>query len=379
MLRLLAKLCALFLPLAVLTLALAGLAWHAGEAMPADWVVALQHNAPGLVYGQERSCDLMEYKLAAYRSRQPEILILGSSVMLFIRAAFFTENPEVVYNAAMYSADLTYMLEYIVRLDHHPKIIIALVQPQWFIADTETEASHLSTSLSKSCGFEDFLLAMTRTARYLMGGDLALRHLIERHDLASGDPSLGLSAIKKGVGYRADGSVIRRRLTASLELQDQLRTEALNNQFTNIKNARYAAKIALSEPALGKLDTFLAGLHQEGVTVVGVSTPVHFEIYEQMLELGAYSNLDEAARKIEAIFAAYGFSYHFINDLRSYGMADYDWIDTAHLTESGSLRLMLALFQQHPDLFERYTDINKVDSLLANYTNPMDVLRELDP
>ena len=377
--RLISKLFALFLPLLGLSLLLAGLAWHAGEAMPADRAVKLQQNSPGVIYGQERGCDLMQYKLAAYRSRRPEILILGSSLMLFIRSAFFSENPGAVYNAAMYSADLTYMLEYTARLDHHPNIIIALVKPQWFIADVETEPSPLSTSLINGCGFEDLLIAMKRTAHYLMGGDLTLSHLIERRGLAYGEPSLGLSAIKKGVGYRADGSVIRRRLTASLELQDQLRTEALNSHSITIQDDPYTPNPTLNEPALDKLDAFLGGWHQEGVTVIGLSTPLHFEIYDRMLELGADSgNVDESARRIAAIFSAYGFSYHLISDLRDYGMADYDWIDTAHLTESGSLRLMFSLFQQHPGLFEPYTDIDKVDSLLANYTNPMDVLRELD-
>ena len=376
MLRLLMKLFIFFLPLLILSLLLAGLAWHAGEAMPAVRVVELQHNnAPGVIYGQEQSCDLMEYKLAAYRSRQPEILILGSSLMMFIRAAFFTENPGAVYNAAVNGWDFEDMLVYNAHLGHNPKIIIALVKPQWFIADAVTESAELPASPSKSCGYEDVLLAMTRTAHYLVGGDLTLRQLIDRRDLVFGGPSLGLRAIEQGAGYRADGSFILGRGTASVELQEQGRTKALNNQPIKIN----APKATFSEPALNKLDAFLAGLHQEGVTVVGVSTPVHFEIYEQMLELGAYSNLDEAARRIAAIFSAYGFSYHFINDLRSYGMKDNEWFDAAHLTESGSLRLMLTLFQQHPDLFERYTDINKVDSLLANYTNPMDVLRELDP
>jgi len=379
MLRLLTKLFVFFLPLLVLSLLLAGLTWHAGEAMPAARAVEVQLNAPGVIYVQERSCDRMEYKLAAYRSRQPEILILGNSLMLFIRAAFFTEDPGAVYNAAVNAWGFADILAYTANLDHHPKIIIALVRPQWFIADAVTELSELPAFPSKSCGIDDVLLAMTRATQYLRDGKLTLRQMIDGRDLVFGRRSLGFLAIRKGVGYRADGSFLLGRRTVNLELQEQRRTEALNNRLTEIQNAGYAPKAALDEPALDKLDAFLAGWHQRGVVVVGVSTPVHFKIYEQTLELGAYSSLDEAARRISAIFSAYGFSYHYINDLRSYGMKDNDWFDAGHLTESGSLRLMLTLFQQHPDLFERYTDMNTVDSLLANYTNPMDVLRELDP
>ena len=379
MLRLLTKLFVFFLPLLVLSLLLAGLTWHAGEAMPAARAVEVQHNAPGVIYRQERTCDRMEYKLAAYRSRQPEILILGNSLMMFIRTAFFTEDPGAVYNAAVSGWGFADLLTYTAHLDHDPKIIIALFRPQWFIADAATDLSELPASPSISCGFEDDLHAMTRTAQYLRDGKLTLGQLIDGRDFVFGRRSLGFLAIKYGVGHRADGSFILGRQTANLEYQEQKRIEALNNRLTEMQNAGYAPKAASNEPALDKLDAFLAGWHQRGVVVVGVSTPFHFKIYERMLELGTYSNLDETARRISAIFSVYGFSYHYINDLRSNGMKDNEWFDTGHLTESGSLRLMLTLFQQHPDLFERYTDMNKVDSLLANYTNPMDVLRELDP
>lgn len=377
--RLVAKLFIFLMLLLALALPLAGLAWHSGEAMPVQLAVKLQQNAPGVIFLTEGACGIMQYKLAAYQQRQPEILILGSSLMVFIRSGFFTENPVAVYNAAMNSADFEAVLEYSAGLDHHPKIIIALVKPEWFFADAAAVRSQRANSIAKSCGYEDFLRAMTRTAHYLLEEELTLAHLIERRDFVFGRASLGLSAIKKGYGYRADGSLLDGRLTASRELQDQRRTDALNRRLSEIEEAGYAGGARLSEPALDKLDAFLAGWRQKGVTVVGLSTPVHFEIHERMAELGGYNILDAAARRIEAIFEDYGFSYHFINDLRAYGITDKDWLDFAHLTESGSLRLMFRLFLQHQDLFARYTDISKVISLLAKTTNPMDVLRESTP
>ena len=113
--------------------------------------------------------------------------------------------------------------------------------------------------------------------------------------------------------------------------------------------------------------------------VVGITTPFHFEIYDQFRALDSYSYLDKAAERVRSLFDAYGFPYRYVADLRPYGADTFDWYDWQHLTESGSLRLLYVLFQSLLELFDRYVDLAEVRSLLANYTNPMDVLRELDP
>ena len=61
--------------------------------MPNSRIVELQQSSDGIIYGPAWSDFEMEYKVATYHVRQPDILILGSSHMLQIRAGFFHQEP----------------------------------------------------------------------------------------------------------------------------------------------------------------------------------------------------------------------------------------------------------------------------------------------
>ena len=74
---------------------------------------------------------------------------------------------------------------------------------------------------------------------------------------------------------------------------------------------------------------------------------------------------------------AHGYPYHYFADLREYGVDSSGWYDRIHLTESATLRMLLALFEEHPALFSEYTDTEVLRGLLENASNPMDVLGEL--
>ena len=375
--RIILKLGMLSLPFALLALALAGLAWHVGEALPVERVVESQHVAPGIVYGQERSCNLMAYKLATYRIRKPELLILGNSLMLNLRADYFTENAAAVYNGSVGGWMFSDMMEYYGRTSQLPKLIVLLVDLRWFKGDT-AKAPSAPQDTSDRCGHEDLIYAMNKTAHELLSGDLTLQDLLDRRDPVFGRLVLGLRAIRNGTGYRLDGSRRFGWLTVSRDLQAERRIKSINS-FAAVVDGRFAPGTQLHEPAFAALDAFLARLKRDGVMVVGITTPFHFEIYDQFRALDSYSYLDKAAERVRSLFDAYGFPYRYVADLRPYGADTFDWYDWQHLTESGSLRLLYVLFQSLLELFDRYVDLAEVRSLLANYTNPMDVLRELDP
>ncbi len=372
MLRLLAKLCLYFLPVAALTSALAGLAWHSGELLPAARAAELQSQTPDLIYGPMRACNHMAFKLAAYRLRQPEMLILGNSLTLSVRADFFTEDPAAVYNSSVQGWYLPRMAEFKSQIENYPKILIATAPPHWFIDD-----GGAGTTNAQNCGLEAELLSMVETAQLLLSGELTLHQVINRHDAVFGRRSLGLLAIKHSRGFAADGSYVFGGLSASVEMQAENRNKVLSRDSIRTRAFNNCCA-TLNEPLFRMLEDFLAAWQEAGVTVVGLAPPFHIELENALRERDAAGLRDEATKRIVDIFDAFGFPYYYVADLQAFGAEDRDWLNATHLTESGSLRLMLGLFQELPQIFESYTNINTLESLLANYANPFDVLGELD-
>ena len=303
MFRLLLKCCLILFPIGALTLALAGLSWHSGEAMPNSRIVELQQSSDGIIYGPAWSDFEMEYKVATYHVRQPDILILGSSHMLQIRAGFFTKNPAAVYNGGAGGWDLSRMVEYYGQLDSAPKIIIAQIDPSWFYDDARQLPIDSPSNPGSDDGYERVRIATIELVHRLLGGDLSLTQLIERRDPVFGGQSLGLRAIEQGGGYRADGSRQLGPLSASPAMQAEHLAASL--KVTASTDGRVSTGETLYEATFATLERFLAHLRDNDITLVGVTTPPHFVKYERRQATGASSvngrRFDTRARFVRSI------------------------------------------------------------------------------
>ncbi len=371
--RFLLKLALLGLPWLLPAFALLGIAWHTGEIVPVAIVAEWQQKNPQLIYGKDSCDDILQYQVAAYEKRRPKILIFGNSLMLFVRSGFFTEQPDTVYNAFGPGWVLEHLSAFYDRTELRPEILILLIDLSWFNGDKDIWSYTRSTLDRQDCN------ALQSAARKIISrlahGKLTLLQMLQRRDPVYQRLSLGLRTYTESRGYRADGSLQFGILTARFAREAEPELQSMASLVAG--DARYLPGERLREPAFAALDGLLSRSRADDVTVVGVTPPYHYQVVQQMRERGTYSYMDDAVMRVQALFDSYKYDYHNIADLRPFGAKHNDWYDSHHLTESGSLRLMLALFQAHPSLFASYVDVRKVENLLNSYTNPMDIFHEL--
>ncbi len=373
--RLLTKLGLLCLPLILLTLALIGLAWHAGETMPVSAIVERQQTEAAVIYAPAVTEKIWDYKLESYQARRPEILILGNSLMLQIRDAFFNKQPAAVYNAGVGGWWLQQIVDFYQSLEHSPALIIALMDFGWFNGETAPDSAGTYFGPLRADAYGSVRQEVIETAHRVLGGKLSIAQILNQRDPVAGGQSLGLEAIGRGTGYRADGS---RQLSFSGEstsIQNEKRASALKD--FNFAGARFTPGSRINEDSFAMLEAFLAQVKADGLTLIGLTTPYHFLVHERIREAGNFLNMDLILARMQELFAAYGFPYHHFSDMRAYGANGSEWYDSHHLNESGALLVLSVLFERHPDLFEDYVNQEAVKALLANMRNPMDVLNEL--
>lgn len=371
--RLIAKAFLLLLPLGVISLALAGLAWHSGEALPIKMVAEIQQLDASVIYGSNKVEDVLSYKLQRYDRRLPRILIMGSSRMMQARDQFFTEAPAAVYNAAGPGWDLPMLIQFYERLPQLPEIIIIGIDQFWFNGDLPMTTTREAT-IESDYGWDSLRQATVETTHKLLGGDLTVAQILAGADPVYLRRSLGLKALENSFGYRADGSLQQGLLNQSPRMQSAHTAAALAN-FEG--EGRFAPASHINQAALDMLKDFVSTLSSDGVKVVGVTPPFHYVIFEAMEASGANQYIDEAARQLARLFDEFGYPYTYFADMRVYGVDSSGWYDRVHLTEAATLRMLLELFEDHPDTFAAYADTSVLRALLANASNPMDVLGEL--
>lgn len=363
----------ILLPMPVLTLALAALAWHTGEAMTVKAVVARQHAHSGIIYGVSRAEPAMAYKLASYHHRKPDILILGDSIMMNMRSPFFDRAPDAIYNAAVGGWTMESVQRYYQQLEEKPRIIILGLDFIWFRRQENVQS--VSPKVELEFGFDWMRQAVVETAHVLLGGDLRLDQMLNKVDPVFNRETLGLKAIEDSSGYRADGSWQQGLFMASearqaRRVRDYIRLFEDGVGFLGPSNH-------VNESAIESVAAFLEIVKEDGITVIGISLPFHFTIMEGMQDRGNYQYMEKTVSRLDAVFAAFAYDYHFFDDLRKLGASENEWFDGHHLAESTSLRVLLFLFATYPELFEQYASTEVAQHTLDHFSNPMDVLREL--
>ena len=364
----------ILLPILFTSLCLVGLAWHTGEALPIEIVVNQQQSNEGIIYGTRQIEDILSYKLASYEWRQPDILILGSSRLLQFRSEFFNNDPGAVYNASGGGWRLPQFIEFYEQLDSLPSIIILGVDSFLFNADMNLSARTVPIE-TPGYSLDSIRLATIEIVHTLLSGALTLEEMADRRDPVFGRLSIGLKAIEISFGFRADGSLQKGRLVASPALAEYDVQRDIAS-FMGMGHS-YTPGSRLNYTAFELLDSFLERLYADGVAIIGVTPPYHFNIVEKMQESGAYKYIDLAIPRLKSLFAQNGFPYYSFDDMRKLGADSSEWYDGHHPTESNSLRMLLVLFEDNPEIFDKYADLAKVRAILKNSSNPMDVLREL--
>ncbi|MBI3442684.1 MAG: hypothetical protein HY007_02870 [Candidatus Sungbacteria bacterium] len=323
------------------------------ELLPVSAIVSRQQQNPGqdiLYQSAFTSYTEKPYKLLSTIARNPQIVALGLSQSLTFRARFF-RREDAFYNAGrgVYSAaDLSHYLN---ALPHDNNLAVILFDATNLLYDAAVQDEHQQASASDM--LRAFLSSGWRAA-YLdyAAGKFSVRGLMRERKTTE---SIGLVALMHHAGFRADGSLSRGTLPEILDMRKNALPMALQ-VADNIPEIDKFSAVSLRN--LAEVKKFLALARERNIVVIGYFSPYALEIYRAIWSLRDLHGEEfrAAPATLAALFERYQYHFHDLRNLETIGSSDAELYDAGHLTEKGTLRLLLYLTAREPALAP-YADI----------------------
>jgi hypothetical protein len=361
------KLCILFFPFAVGI----GLAFYvlqrSGELVPVDQVVQVQQNQTQLVlFGLAYSEPTMHFKLQSTLACRPDVLALGTSRVMQIRAGFFSDEV-AFYNAGGgvdRIEDFRHFLEQIPVGQEPTVLIIALDQnlfnENWDGIVGEGVEGQLLNDRSP-VGVVQASWTQVLYGYYL--GKYTLKDLTFSDD---SEVRFGLNAVVNQNGFRNDGSYYYGDY-----ILDPTDPTNPDYQFSNTlrRIAEGTSRFQYGqEPfsgAIAELAAFLDLSRARNIYVVGFLPPYAHLIYEKMTSMpDQYAYLQKLEPTLRPMFEQRGFGFYDFSDLAWTGASDAETIDGFHASEKAYLRLFIQMVESDQRLSEVSAEISYLNSRL---------------
>ncbi len=308
------------------------------------------------------------FKTLSIASRNPEIIILGSSRVYTFQSSLF--KPDIdFYNAGGIGGFAQDFTDLMIRMPKNSrlKVIIAgidqrLVNPTFVTLGERDNKQNPPEDISLTDRLNNFLAGgWILPYQDYFSGKFSLSQLIRQHRETQ---NIGISALIDEMGFRSDGSLTRGRTLKNPDQIKEVITEKVNNIFTPTMGM-YQYNTGISEEGIKLIEEFLLLAHERDIYIVGFTSPYASEIYDKLLSLNnQYTpTMFEIPKRLEILFKKYGYHFYGLDDVRSYGSSDDELIDQDHITEKGAARLLLYV-AEHDKIINRYTDIDQLKNLI---------------
>lgn len=351
-------------PFAALIVLVNGALVYVGESMPLALVVMQQQNDEVLYRPNYGSRD-QQFKLMSANARRAEVLAVGSSRVLQMRAGLLTQKPHVFYNAGAPAWQLEQVDALVRGLndDALPEVLIIGVDPVWFNADyaapqLPAPASDFETLFSVNRSMLQDIITGKREYDWA--------RVFARHDPYAGTMALGTRALIDGHGFRSDGSeqygdfLVGRYLDAATE-----RERHLQWMRDGVDMYVYGVADSLDLAALARFEALLDDARARGVTVIAFAPPFAPTLYERMVRRGNHAYMDTLHARLRVMLEQRGFYYFDFSDSRQLNVTDADFFDGWHGSERVYLRLFAQMSDTLPDVLGRYTDADVLRAIDA--------------
>lgn len=316
--------------------------WRAGELSKLTDIIARQIET-GAIYGSAVHDDGFEYKLQLALTVKPAIIALGSSRVLQFRQTHFTDT---FINAGRAMTTPPEGVEFLraLLLRHRPKIVILGVDYWWFNPNWRYPDRHVRRN-----GLN--LAVLKRANEWLLDGKITVLDIWrvafrgDNHNSLTQADNIGVAAIKRGYGYRADGSrdYGLRYFGTDPAFDDAKFNNTLSRIAHGVSQFTYAETIAADR--FEKLDELLSLLVEADITPVIVLTPLAKQVLDRMRAHGRdYAYVSAFLYRIKALkFAVYDFT-----DAESLGANDCEFVDGFHGGEIVYQRILAEISRRNP-------------------------------
>ncbi|MGJ3239368.1 MAG: hypothetical protein ACFE0Q_11730 [Anaerolineae bacterium] len=347
------------------------MAWHNGLFLSFSHIADMMAEGEPLLYDP----PLVEsaiYKNEAIRARQPDVILLGSSRILGFREEFCHQHPQQFYNAGIRTLDISSMDYYgrmYIDTASPDVLILALDQPS-FNADYRRFWPDIISFTTAHPLVQNY-----RNIYNLLRASLTMTHadrlrLLRREDPVFGVRTIGLNAVRAGIGYRNDGSYQFGIAESEVDRNRIMR-------MFGVPNAVYLPGDMVSDDALTQLETLLNYADSNDVDVIGFFPPFAPDTYQRYFgsQSDAYRYLSQASTQIMQLFETYNFSFYDMTDPNTLGITDDMMLDSWHLSERSALLVYLALLEQENQALGACSDADDLQQPLLASEHPFQLFR----
>ncbi|MGJ3237381.1 MAG: hypothetical protein ACFE0Q_01620 [Anaerolineae bacterium] len=348
---------------------------YIGELLPMQYVINQQtHTLTERVYEPTWSdADNIHFKFQSIVMRNPDVLVLGSSRMHFFRSTFINRQPETFYNASIPNLDpyeTRRIVDELASRHQLPPIILLGIDPPYFNANTantimlENSITDVAPDIVDNfVRFYEDIREVTRMM--LLEPDKFRLFLSRRH--TNDHIRWGLSTLDTNYGFRNDGSYY---LGTDLSSLTRRRIQRHLNAF-NDRTWMYSTWTQLEDQAFEQYNTILQVAQAHDSIVIGIVPPYQESMHNSMMASDDFAKLPVAMVHLDTLFASYNMPLHRYEIPQNIGGADNELYDTWHPGEVLSLRIFLDLVNAHPDVFQQYTNVESLETLLTESIDPL--------
>ncbi len=316
--------------------------WRSGELAPVAEIVRQQMAGP-TVYGSAMHEDGFDYKLELVAAAKPAVIALGSSRVLQFRQSFFSSG---FINAGRAMNNPEEGLEFMQALAprHKPKVVIIGADFWWFNPNWRY-AHRPVRNTSLNIAMLHLVESWVWDGKVTVADVWRVAVLGERGNDLTRRPNVGVAAIKRGNGYRPDGSrdYGLRYSGGDPTFDDAGFANSLSRIDRGDSQFEYAGRA--DRERIAGINRLLEYLTARGMTPIVVMPPLARRVLDKMATRGAdYGYFADMGRYAASLKTeAYDFT-----EPESLGADDCEFVDGFHGGEVVYQRILAEIVRQNP-------------------------------
>jgi hypothetical protein len=364
--------CWIFAGLSIVLLLPAALSWiflyQAGELADSRSVAKWLQRTNGL-YGTALNNNAREIALSIYLERKPDIIVLSSSRGTEFKQQFFTSKFSCV---CMMMSSIEEGVGFFEKVQgtHLPKVAI-LALDYWWFSETDDHVTQPAPSLQPAnpVSREELLKPYEWIGQGKIGiSDFAaVAAGFRNRSPLSTEPKLGIQAIVKSFGTRADGSWSVMSVAANMDLHPLFATIKVQMKHPELilseKTGRYAPDQKLSEQKLSILKDLIDRFESRGTNTVLLLLPIANPIVDEMERTGRYTFVSTLRERFGRLKVEY---HDFFDSRRFTSVCEFQ--DQHHGGNAMYARMLQMILDQDKDtILKDHVDYGTVASIAKRW------------
>lgn len=343
-----------------------------GEFVPLSTVIEKQLDTDTqVIYGPAFSDQTTYHKAQMVKRLEPQVLALGNSKLLTLRAPFFNEGV-TFYNAGGIVGEIGGFRKFLEATKAKPEILIITVEPLYFDPLLVISTSTLDKKYQP-------VPYLTKISSIVVKDWVTVyvdyfKKKFTLRELTPSNPSvetIGLNARINGSGFRNDGSYHYGRQYESKRLTQ----EKIGKAITYIENkTSIESKEFFSSSARRELDELLRYCKENGIYVIGYIPPTPKAIEDTYKKFPRYDYMLQTESLTAPLFKKYGFEVYDFYSMARLGAGDEETIDEYHTSERVMVRVLLKILDTNTQL-KQVTSKAHLKKILLNAKDQNDVMR----